>query len=258
MLDVHPPHEATHTWRDFLIHIATIVVGLIIAVGLEQTVEAIHHHYQREELREALLQDNQKALRDDQDLERSALNQVQWLTARIDDLTVDLRTNAHPHFIPLLPIDFRALPTDPNWKSAKSSNLAEVLPQEDVKAFSEADDLVNDLAKRFQTDEFTYRREAFEQRFRVSPSNDTPDFSTATRDDLTQDLSLLAEERSNALATYEFTLYLRGCLTAVIRGERNLDRIDDDEISVEEEGLKHLHDNDPFRSADAAPNLRTR
>lgn len=28
MLDVHPPHEATHTWTDFFIHIATIVVGL--------------------------------------------------------------------------------------------------------------------------------------------------------------------------------------------------------------------------------------
>jgi len=54
MLDVHPPHAPTHTWRDFLIHIATIVVGLLIAVGLEQTVELIHHAHQRRELREAL------------------------------------------------------------------------------------------------------------------------------------------------------------------------------------------------------------
>ena len=39
MLDVHPPHEAAHSWKDFLIHIATIVVGVLIAIGLEQTVE---------------------------------------------------------------------------------------------------------------------------------------------------------------------------------------------------------------------------
>ena len=39
MLDVHPPHEAAHTWKDFFIHIATIVVGLLIAVSFEQTVE---------------------------------------------------------------------------------------------------------------------------------------------------------------------------------------------------------------------------
>jgi hypothetical protein len=58
MLDVHPPHEAAHTWKDFFIHIATIVVGLLIAVGLEQTVEAIHHHHVREELRRALTEDD--------------------------------------------------------------------------------------------------------------------------------------------------------------------------------------------------------
>jgi hypothetical protein len=38
MLDVHPPHEAVHTWKDFCIHIIAIVIGLLIAVGLEQTV----------------------------------------------------------------------------------------------------------------------------------------------------------------------------------------------------------------------------
>ena len=50
MLDVHPPHNTPNTWRDFFIHIATIVVGLCIAVGLEQTVEAIHHRHLRNEL----------------------------------------------------------------------------------------------------------------------------------------------------------------------------------------------------------------
>ena len=47
MLDVHPPHAPTHTWKDFFIHIATIVIGLLIAVGLEQTVEAIHRQHER-------------------------------------------------------------------------------------------------------------------------------------------------------------------------------------------------------------------
>jgi hypothetical protein len=50
MFDVHPPHEPIHTWKDFFIHIATIVVGLLIAIGLEQTVEAIHHSNERREL----------------------------------------------------------------------------------------------------------------------------------------------------------------------------------------------------------------
>ena len=54
MIDVHAPHEATHTWTDFFIHIATIVVGLLIAIGLEQTVELIHHHQQLAEARQQL------------------------------------------------------------------------------------------------------------------------------------------------------------------------------------------------------------
>jgi hypothetical protein len=50
MLDVHAPHQLVHTWKDFFIHIATIVVGLLIAVVLEQSIEALHHRTQRSEL----------------------------------------------------------------------------------------------------------------------------------------------------------------------------------------------------------------
>ena len=50
MLDVHPAHHAATTWRDFSIHIATIVLGLLIAVALEQTVEAVRHSTERNEL----------------------------------------------------------------------------------------------------------------------------------------------------------------------------------------------------------------
>src|SRR5664279_1235216 len=37
MLDVHPPTAAIHGWKDFFVHIATITIGLLIAIGLEQT-----------------------------------------------------------------------------------------------------------------------------------------------------------------------------------------------------------------------------
>jgi hypothetical protein len=65
MLDVHAPHETSHTWKGFLIQIATIVVGLCIAVGIQQTVEFVHNHYQLAEMRRALRlerEDNYKML----------------------------------------------------------------------------------------------------------------------------------------------------------------------------------------------------
>jgi hypothetical protein len=67
MLDIHPPHEAVHTWKDFFIHIATIVIGLIIAIGLEQTVEYIHHRHQVEQIDEAL----QKESIENREIERA-------------------------------------------------------------------------------------------------------------------------------------------------------------------------------------------
>ncbi len=63
MLDVHPPHGPTHTWKDFFIHIATIVCGLIIAVGIEQTVEHFHHLHQLHRLEEALDQEIEQNLK---------------------------------------------------------------------------------------------------------------------------------------------------------------------------------------------------
>jgi hypothetical protein len=69
MLDVHPPHESVHSWKDFFIHIATIVIGLLIAIGLEQTVEYFHHRHVQHEARERIraeIKINQRILASDQ------------------------------------------------------------------------------------------------------------------------------------------------------------------------------------------------
>jgi hypothetical protein len=110
MLDVHPAQHAANSWNDFFVHIATIVLGLLIAVGLEQTIEYIHHRHlasearasiQRELIQNAsILQKNEdRLLADQQTLEKDlelldssapdaqtlpAL-QYSWLLDRIDD-----------------------------------------------------------------------------------------------------------------------------------------------------------------------------
>jgi hypothetical protein len=55
MLDVHPAHHAATSWKEFFVHIATIVLGLLIAVGLEQTVEYFHHRSLGREAAEQLV-----------------------------------------------------------------------------------------------------------------------------------------------------------------------------------------------------------
>lgn len=43
MLDVHPPHERIGGIKDFLLHLFTITIGLLIALTLEGCVERWHH-----------------------------------------------------------------------------------------------------------------------------------------------------------------------------------------------------------------------
>jgi hypothetical protein len=47
MLDVHPPHEKMHGFKDFVLHLLTITVGLLIALSLEGCVE----HWKQRELK---------------------------------------------------------------------------------------------------------------------------------------------------------------------------------------------------------------
>lgn len=57
MLDVHPSPHAAHGWRDFFVHIVTIVIGLLIALGLEQVAEGIHHRNEVREARDAIAEE---------------------------------------------------------------------------------------------------------------------------------------------------------------------------------------------------------
>jgi hypothetical protein len=44
-VDVHPPRQSIHTWKDFLLHLLTITIGLFIALTLEAAVESAHHRH---------------------------------------------------------------------------------------------------------------------------------------------------------------------------------------------------------------------
>ncbi len=45
-MEIHKP-KAVHRWREFLIEIGTITFGILIALGLEQGIEALHWHEAR-------------------------------------------------------------------------------------------------------------------------------------------------------------------------------------------------------------------
>ncbi len=67
-MEVHPPHGPIHGWQDFLIHLLTITIGLLIALTLQGVVEWIHHRHLVHEARVSIsreMTENHKLLATD-------------------------------------------------------------------------------------------------------------------------------------------------------------------------------------------------
>jgi len=131
MLDIHPPHHSPSTWRDFFLHIATIVVGLCIAIGLEQTVEALHHRHQVHEMEDALSQEsleNRHVIQDDVALIASALPVID---ANIASLEAS-RLNTGTKRIALTPFPAIRIfvPIDAAWLGMRDSALIAIVPRQ--------------------------------------------------------------------------------------------------------------------------------
>jgi hypothetical protein len=108
MLDVHPPEHAAHTWRDFFIHIATIVIGLLIAISLEQTVEFLHTRHEIAETRRTL--HTERLI----NINRFAANTAEsrhFVPILQRDLAVFVYLRDHPHAPPA------EWPAQPNWNA---------------------------------------------------------------------------------------------------------------------------------------------
>src|ERR1700683_5134910 len=95
-MDVHPPHQAIHTWRDFLLHMTTICLGLLIALGLEQGVESIRRAHERHDLRQALDRDSRQSIIDAGRSIRYSDAYIAWLLARIKVVQAALAAHQTP------------------------------------------------------------------------------------------------------------------------------------------------------------------
>ncbi|HWG16396.1 MAG TPA: hypothetical protein VN678_00950 [Acidobacteriaceae bacterium] len=60
MIDIHPPHHGGITRRDFFVHLFIVVLGILIAIGLEQAVEYLHHRHLASEARVELAKERKQ------------------------------------------------------------------------------------------------------------------------------------------------------------------------------------------------------
>jgi hypothetical protein len=147
MLDVHPAHHAASTWRDFFIHIATIVLGLIIAVGLEQTVEYVHHLHQARDARRNI-QDEVRVNLDILQHNQDELTRSQQQLAR----NLDLLDSGAPdaQILPQLGIAYSMQRRhDSAWNGAKIDGSLALIPPSQIGHANYFYQATDDLA-RFQ------------------------------------------------------------------------------------------------------------
>jgi len=135
MLDVHPPEHAAHTWRDFFIHIATIVVGLLIAIGLESAVEWAHHRHQVAETREALRNEREKNLAAFAENTKRLRRETAWLS---NDIVVLSYVKEHPgtpqEKLPGVLVwgNSWAEFSTSAWTTAQTTGITAFMPQDEV------------------------------------------------------------------------------------------------------------------------------
>ena len=144
MLDVHPPHGTMHGARDFFLHLFTITVGLLIALGLEGCVERQHHRHLVHEAEAGMRREIEENAHGIGALRRQVADQQKQLDKNIDVLK---RAKAHPggkHEDITFTFAMKGF-DDLTWKTAQTTGALALMPYGDATAYSEIYTLQDEL-----------------------------------------------------------------------------------------------------------------
>ncbi len=136
MLEVHSSHEPLHGWRDFLVHLFTITIGLLIALSLDGCAEWRHHRNLVHEAEASLGNEISSNAKDLQGILQDVRKQQEVLQ---QDVAVLKRIIANPK-VPnkeSMTINFRLkLFDDVSWKTAQSTGALSYMPYERAEEYA--------------------------------------------------------------------------------------------------------------------------
>lgn len=136
MLDVHLPHGKLHGVKEFFLHLFTITIGLLIALGLEGWVEYEHHRHLAHQAEDGLRAEIAHNAQHIGDIHQKLAGDQKRLEA---DLKVLAELRAHPH-AKAGPIQFTfALQfiDDMSWKNAQNTGALAYMSYKDAQTFSD-------------------------------------------------------------------------------------------------------------------------
>ena len=138
MLEIHLPHKSLHGFGEFLLHLFTITVGLLIAVQIESFVEWRHHVHLAEEARMELRIEIEHNLKD---LKDAQVGLKSWREQVDADLLAMQRIQEHPddpkaqHSTLNLNASGITL-DDTAWKTAQTTGALAYLPYEEAERYA--------------------------------------------------------------------------------------------------------------------------
>jgi hypothetical protein len=138
-LDVHAPHHPIGGWKDFLVHLLTITVGLLIAVGIEGCVELHREHKLVREARETMREEIQHNFNEMKEAEGKLDQQAEAIKKNIAVLTRILENpkdkaaqNAS------INADFSTIGLrDTAWKTAQTTGALSFMPYAEAQRYSD-------------------------------------------------------------------------------------------------------------------------
>jgi hypothetical protein len=140
MLDVHAPEHGIHGARDFFVHLLTITAGLLIALGLENAAEAVHHRHQRKEAEAMIRQEIQENRQAVMDGAQALKDEIAGMTKALDMLDAMSAGQKFPKgTIKEEELHFRQGPMqDSAWRTAGSTGALSYMDYAEVEKFSQA------------------------------------------------------------------------------------------------------------------------
>jgi len=138
-LDVHAPHEQIHSKKDFFLHLLTITIGLLIAVGIEGAVELYREHKLVKEARTTMREEIEYNSRQLNEALGKLNQETDGITKNIDLLTRILqnpKTGAAKNASINAQFSITGL-RDTAWKTAQTTGALTFMPYTDSRHYTE-------------------------------------------------------------------------------------------------------------------------
>lgn len=136
-MDLHPPGGPIRSVKDFFVHIGVVTLGILIALGLEQIVEA----HNRATVARIAVAGFRKELAYNQGQVRDVLSRIPELQQKIDSAIARLSPNPNPGNS-AAPIGYPGVSLDivstASWDTAIATQALSELPFEAVTRYAQA------------------------------------------------------------------------------------------------------------------------